>query len=145
MKNLILLVTDILLAVSAPFQANAQFNILKFESSTSGKDTIRVYATQNRTMQLSLGGYYDAVAVTSTIERVGGVTLAGTYKLQKRLHSAAGWTDVPSTSYTVTNTTSQPVSWDLPAGIYGELQVVYTGSGTGTGIAKSWASAFKRK
>ncbi|WP_273210820.1 hypothetical protein [Runella zeae] len=135
----------ILVSMLTSIASFAQFQISKFESSSTAKDTIRVYATQNRTMQLQLGGYYDAVTVTSNIDRVGATTLAGTYKLQKRLHSAAGWTDVASMTYTVTNTTAQSVTWDLPAGIYGELQIHYTGSGSGTGTAKAWASVFKRK
>ncbi len=146
MKTLISFCMVTLMAILVSTDVIAQSpGIMKFVSSSTGSDTVRVYATQNRTMQLSLGGYYDAVTVTSNIDRVGGTTLAGTYKLQKRLHSTAGWTDVASMTYTITNTPQQYITWDLPAGIYGELQIHYTGSGSGTGFAKSWASTYRRK
>jgi hypothetical protein len=108
-----------------------------------GQDTITVFATATKTTDLALGSYYDAVKVTATITRTGGTTLAGTIKLQERLNADAGYTDITDTSTTVTNATTQSITWKLPAGIYGDLRAHYVGSGAGTGTAKVWAGTTK--
>ena len=143
MKKFLAFTICFLLALAGIPQAQAQSKLnLKFLSPTA-KDTVIVYATAVKTADLSLGAYYDYVTVTTTITRTGSTTLAGTIKLQERLNSDTGYTDIANTSTTVTNATTQSFTWKLPAGLYGDIRAHYTGSGSGTGTAKIWAGTVK--
>lgn len=123
----------------------ASLNNKFFNSSSPTKDTTQVYGTGVKTMEYSLKGYFSAVSVSGTIDRVGSNSIAsGTFKLQKRLNSSAGWTDVSSATLTTANQATQSVTWDLPAGVYGDLRVHYTGGGsTGTSTARVWCGTAK--
>ncbi len=64
--------------------------------------------------------------------------LAAAVKIQKRLNSSAGVTDIRSATYSVTNAATQSFTIELPAGYYNDIRAVLTGS-TGLSTTRFWA------
>ncbi|NBB18855.1 hypothetical protein GVN20_05755 [Runella sp. CRIBMP] len=143
MKKLLSIALGIF-CLCATLTAEAQFrnrNDLKFLNAVTGKDTNTIYTTAVDNADLSLGGIYvDGITVTGTTDRTSG-TLAAAVKFQKRLNSSAGWTDIPSATYSVTNAATQSFTIELPAGYYTDIRAVITGT-TGLSTTKIWAGPY---
>jgi ABC-type phosphate transport system substrate-binding protein len=142
MKTFFALCLSFLLAfVGAQAQAQVTPSAQKFDAkflSSTAKDTVKVYATGVKNLDLNLGGTFQYLVITATIDRVGGTAIGGTFKLQERLNASAGYTDVANMTLSLANQATQSVTWRLPAGLYGDLRINYAGSGSGMAISKAW-------
>lgn len=143
MKNFVTkMLTGIFLVVMAMHSVSAQVkfnrNDLKFLNSVTGGDTTRVYGTDVKYQNLSLGGtYVDGITINGIATKESG-TVSVAVKVQERTHPSAGYTDISSATASIGNATT-PFTIKLSAGTYWDLRLVFTAS-SGLSNYKTWAA-----